>query len=167
MKVRFLPLLILVSLVSLHGEDIESALKSLKDKALAVNIATRVLEKDQVTVWHTESSKVTISGKAVSLKLSGDNVLILADITPYMNVDGTLLLVAQGEVYITSSPDGGVKYYSTMKSVPVKAGEKVIFFPLGVAFDADENVYTIEVEIEVLPYSEMIRRKEGITDGSR
>lgn len=166
MKARILPLLIFLGLSSLQGEELEGTLKYLKDKALAVNIATRVLEKDQVMVWHTESSKITISGRAVSIRLSGDNVLVLADITPYMNADGSLLLVAQGEVYISSSDDGGVKYYSTMKSVPIESGEKVIFFPLGVAFDSDKNVYTIELEIEVLPYSEMVKRKDGITNGS-
>jgi hypothetical protein len=46
----------------------------------------------------------------------------------------------------------GVKYYSTMKSLPVESGESVLFFPLGRAMDQQQNIYSIELEITVVPY---------------
>ncbi len=140
------------SIISESLED--STLKFLQNKTLAVNISTRVIQKNQETLWHMESSKLTISGRAVKVQLKGDNVLIFARITPFSLEDGTILLIAQGEVWLSSKQNEGLEYYTTLKSLPVKAGEKVLFFPLGVVVDSKSNVYTIELEIQVLPYIE-------------
>lgn len=125
----------------------------LQENALSVYIAASVSEPNNKNVWHTESKKVTISGRAVQVKLTGENVIIFADIIPYMNEDRTILLVAKGEVWAQSEASSGVRYYSTMKSLPVRPGEPVIFFPLGRAMDQKQNIYTIQLEISVVPYT--------------
>jgi hypothetical protein len=117
-----------------------------------VHILARVVEPDKEDVWLTESRKVTISGRAVQVKLSGENLVIFADIIPYMNADRTILLVAKGQVWAQEEMEEGVKYYSTMKSLPVESGESVLFFPLGRAMDQQQNIYSIELEITVVPY---------------
>jgi hypothetical protein len=131
----------------------DELLHYLRENALSVNIVARVNEPGAENIWRTESKKVTISGRAVQVRLSGENLIIFADIIPYMNEDRTILLVAKGEVWAQSDSSSGVKYYSTMKSLPVRAGESVIFFPLGRAMDQQQNIYTIELEISVIPYT--------------
>jgi hypothetical protein len=131
----------------------DSIFDYLEDNALSVHIEARVTMPGESQVWRTESKNVTISGRAVAVKLTGENIIIFADIIPYVNEDRTILLVAKGEVWTQTDHSSGVKYYSTMKSLPVKPGESVIFFPLGRAMDQKQNVYTIELEISVVPYS--------------
>jgi hypothetical protein len=133
-------------------QDSSDLLRYLRDNALSVHILARVVEPDKEDVWLTESRKVTISGRAVQVKLSGENLVIFADIIPYMNADRTILLVAKGQVWAQEEMEEGVKYYSTMKSLPVESGESVLFFPLGRAMDQQQNIYSIELEITVVPY---------------
>ena len=112
---------------------------------------TRILGTENETVWHMESSKVTISGEAVSVKLKGENIVVIANITPYLNVDNTIFLVAKGEIFLSEKADSEeVKYYTTLQSLPVENGEKVMFFPLGMAYDSNSNFYSMEMEIQVL-----------------
>jgi len=126
----------------------EGPLDVFKDKKLEVSIITKVLEENSEVIWNVESSEVTISGQTVTVRLNGETIRILAEITPYMLDDGSILLVAKGDVLL-SSEDEGLQYKTTLKSLPVNLGEKAFFFPLGVAFDADKNIYTIQLEIQV------------------
>lgn len=141
--------------------DKSDPLAYLKDDALAVSIEARVIEQDHVTVWHMQSTKITISGRAVQVRLEGDNVLVLAHIIPYLNSDNTILLVALGQIWAPTADKKSYKYYSTMKSLPVTPGEKVIFFPFGMAVDQKANVYNLELEIQVTHYTDL-----GKTDNS-
>jgi hypothetical protein len=137
--------------VSADGEA--NPLDLLKGEALAVNIVARVMQSGHVTVWNMESRKITISGRGVQIRLEGDNVLVLAHLIPYINDDKSILLVALGQVWAPAADRKGYKYYSTMKSLPITPGEKVFFFPFGMAVDQKSNVYTVELEIQVVPYS--------------
>ncbi|HUX22305.1 MAG TPA: hypothetical protein VMW69_13770 [Spirochaetia bacterium] len=153
---KFVPpvLLLLLSHAPFLAADGETnPLDLLKGEALAVNIVARVMESGHVSVWNMESRKITISGRGVQIRLEGDNVLVLAHLIPYLNDDNSILLVALGQVWAPAADRKGYKYYSTMKSLPVTAGEKVFFFPFGMAVDQKANVYTIELEIQVVPYS--------------
>ena len=124
----------------------------LKDKKLSVNLNTRILGSENETIWHMESSKLTISGEAVRVKMTGENLVLIADITPYLNTDNSIFLVAKGEIFLSDSDDSeDVKYYTTLQSLPVDVGEKVVFFPLGMAYDSKSNFYTMEMEIQILP----------------
>lgn len=125
--------------------------KYIEGKKLSVNLNTRILGSENETVWHMESSKITISGEAVKVKLKGENLVLIADITPYLNPDNTIFLVAKGEIFLSDSADSEeVKYYTTLQSLPVEDGEKVVFFPLGMAYDSNSNFYSMEMEIQVL-----------------
>jgi hypothetical protein len=147
-------LLLLLSHAPFLAADGETnPLDFLKGEALAVNIVARVMESGHVSVWNMESRKITISGRGVQIRLEGDNVLVLAHLIPYLNDDNSILLVALGQVWAPAADRKGYKYYSTMKSLPVTPGEKVFFFPFGMAVDQKANVYTVELEIQVVPYS--------------
>ena len=126
-------------------------LSYIKNKQLSINLTTRILGDENDTIWHMDSSQLTVSGEAVKVKLTGENLVVIANITPYLNPDNTLFLVAKGEIFMTDTTDSEeVKYYTTLKSLPVTVGEKVIFFPLGMAYDSNSNVYSMEMEIQVL-----------------
>lgn len=133
----------------IYAVDIKEALQYLEDNSLNIKIITRIVDEDGTTIWDTEMSRITISGKSVKVKLSGVNILVITDITPYILNDSTILLVSQGEIWIGSSGSVEIKHYSTIKSLPVSYGESVLFFPLGVIKASDTKIYNIELEIQV------------------
>ncbi|MBI9105978.1 MAG: hypothetical protein JEZ04_04485 [Spirochaetales bacterium] len=135
--------------IAAQSDDFD--IKDIEGKKLSVNLNTRLLGTENETVWHMESTNLTISGEAVKVKLKGENLVLIANITPYLNPDNTIFLVAKGEIFLSDSDDSEeVKYYTTLQSLPVEDGEKVIFFPLGMAYDSNSNFYSIEMEIQVL-----------------
>jgi hypothetical protein len=123
------------------------------EEVLSLNIAARVSEAGEDAVWRVESSKCTVSGRSVSVKLVGDNIVILADFVPYTGADDSVVLVARAQVWISSPAEEPMKYLSALESIPVKMGEKVLFFPLGVkSLEAvSDQTYDIEVEIQCVP----------------
>ena len=136
-------------------EEFQEALKSLLSNALQINISVRLVSADETPVWNMESSKLTIPGRSVAVRLDGDNIRIFLNCTPYVQENGTMLLLAQGQVWLSSPPDSSVKSVSTFYNIPVSLGEKVIFFPLGVPSNvAKKDVFNIELEIQIVPYQE-------------
>ena len=137
------------SISIVYGVDINDALKYLENNALNIEIITRIVDEQGITIWDAEMSRITISGKSVKVKLQGVNILVITDITPYIRNDNTILLVSQGEVWIGSSESEEMNHYSTINSLPVSLGESVLFFPLGVLKSMDTKIYNIELEIQV------------------
>lgn len=145
-----------ISLVYADGmskEELGEVLKHLQGKTVSVDINVRIIDEEGESVWNAESRRLTVSGRSVTVTMEGDNIEIHAQIIPFINQDNTILLVAKGEVWIGAGTKEEKEYYSTMKSLPVKAGESIMFFPVGVAVDTDKNVYSIEMEIKVTPYT--------------
>jgi hypothetical protein len=90
--------------------------------------------------------------------LDGSNVIVVARFTPYKESDDTILLVAQGETWVTEQDDENAHYQTSFKSLPVSLGEPVVFFPLGtneVNMDVDAaryGTFNIELEVQIVPY---------------
>jgi hypothetical protein len=158
-------LLFTLCLVSLgaQGNDLErffqdEDLESLIDKALQLQITARVLPSDQQPVWNSQSKKVTIPGRSVAVRLVGENIRIDVVFTPYQEESGTLLLVAQGQVWFSKAPNAKTTYLTTIQSIPVSWGEKVLFFPLGFSKDfGDKATFNIQLEVEIYPYRDLFR----------
>ena len=150
-RLFFAASLLLLFTYNMSAQNNSIDLSYIKNKKLSINMTTRILGQENDTLWHMDSSQVTVSGEAVKVKLTGENLVVIANITPFLNPDNTLFLVAKGEIFMTDSNDSEeVKYYTTLKSLPVSVGEKVIFFPLGMAYDSNSNIYSMEMEIQVL-----------------
>ncbi len=134
---------------------------NLLQQVLDVNIAARVSEAGEKAIWTVESSELTIPGRSVNVKLVGKNILVVASFTPYLKESGEIILVAQGQVWISSPVADEIKYLTTLKNIPITLGEKVLFFPLGVRNLEQEgkNLYNIELEIRVLPFSRQQEQK--------
>lgn len=138
----------------LSEQELEEMLKELRGEAVSVDISARIRGEDGESVWNTTSRRLTLSGRSVDVTMKGDNIKVVAHIIPFVKEDNSILLVARGKVWIDTKEQEKTRYYSTMKSLPVDPGESVLFFPVGVAVDAEKNVYTIEMEIRVNTYEE-------------
>jgi hypothetical protein len=141
-----------------EDEDLESLI----DEALQLQITAKVLPPDQQPVWNSQSKKVTIPGRSVAIRLVGDNIRIDVVFTPYQEDSGNLLLVAQGQVWFSEAPDAKTTYLTTIQSIPVSWGEKVLFFPLGFSSEfAEASTFNIQLEVEIYPYRDLFRPPEA------
>ncbi len=159
--VKRISVLILLVMAIFRGNaqeiELEEALRPILDEALQLNIIARVLPLGTEQEWNMRSSKLTIPGRSIAVKLLGENIRIFIVLTPYWQENGKLLLVAQGEVLISEMAESEVKYLSTVKSIPISLGEKVLFFPLGVSRELRKS-FNIELEIEILSYKDLLEK---------
>ncbi|GEM_PF-679276 len=133
----------------------EDPLAGAMEPSLTILIAARVSGAGEAAVWNAESSETTIPGRGIGVRLVGSNVVVVAQFTPYIQTKDSLILVAQGQVWISTPLQEEIKYLTTLKSIPVSLGEKVLFFPLGVkrVEKKSEYMYDIELEIKILPHT--------------
>jgi hypothetical protein len=136
----------------------DQSLESLIDTALQLNITAKVLPPDRKPTWNSESKSLTIPGRSVAVRLVGDNIRVEVVFTPYQEEGGNLLLVAQGQVWVSDVAAKGTRYVTTFQSIPVSWGEKVLFFPLGLSDElSGKKTFSIQLEVELKPYKELIR----------
>jgi len=146
----FLSIFLYIVSLSLFSQEAPlTELPGLKERALVLDIVARVLEVNDTETWTSENSKITIPGRPVTLKLVGQNVVVLAQFTPYIREDGKKFLVAQGQVWIDTA-DRGIKYQTTMQTIPLEFGERLFFFPLGPK--TKDGKSSIEIQLELKPY---------------
>jgi hypothetical protein len=131
-------------------------LPALRDKALVLQITTKVQENSQ-EIWNAFNSKITIPGRPVGIKLVGDNIIIAVQFTPYLR-QGKYALVAQSQIWI-SIPDKGVSYKTNTHSIPMDFGETILYFPLG--SDSSSDTPHIELILTVYRYGEEPNPEEG------
>jgi hypothetical protein len=155
--------LMLLALVPVAAQDIDLEkifqnpdLESLIDQALQLNITAKVLPPGHTPVWNSESRKVTLPGRSVAVRLVGQNIRIDVVFTPYQEEkSGNLLLVAQGQVWLSEATGKKTKYLTTIQSIPVSWGEKVLFFPLGLSNPpSTQKTFSIQLEVEIVPYKD-------------
>jgi hypothetical protein len=123
----------------------------LRERAIVMRIVSRIVEQNQQVVWNAENAKVTIPGRPVGLKLVGANLIVAVQFTPFLRQGGQHILVAQGQIWI-NVPNEGIRYHSSMQTIPLEFGEQVYFFPLGSTQTSDEA--SIEIQLMLQPYAE-------------
>ena len=134
-----------------QDQELEEGLRYLLDNALEIRIGLRLSEDGQQVTWNSQQTEVTIPGRAVDVHLTGDNLRVEAVFTPYVDVRGAITLVAQAQVWLSDASDKAVRYATTYRSVPIGIGEKLLFFPLGVADQLADEV-TLRLEVEIAPF---------------
>ena len=145
--------------------DLEEGLRYLLDNALEIRIGMYVDGGDRRVVWGLEQAEVTIPGRAVAVHLAGENLRVEALFTPYVDGNGDITLVAQGQVWLSDAVDEGVRCAATYRSVLIGIGEKLMFFPLGVAEQLADEV-TLRLDVEIAPFVldiEMLVDRAAIT----
>ncbi|MCL2382120.1 MAG: hypothetical protein FWC64_11145 [Treponema sp.] len=123
----------------------------LKERAVVMRIVSRIVEENQQVVWNSENSRVTLPGRPVGLKLVGTNLVVTVQFTPVLRDQGQHVLVAQGQIWI-NVPGEGMRYHTTIQTIPLEFNEQIFFFPLGSMQARDEAV--IEIQLVVEPYSQ-------------
>ena len=150
-------LLLFFAGTSATAVELDDILQALLDQALTLRITARVVEGEQETIQSYELTRVTISGRAVRLRLEGGNITVIAEFTPYEE-DGGILLVAEGQILLRTADEEEVQYVTSLRSVPLAIGERAVFYPLGKStFDMDlesdqSGALNLELEVEIVPY---------------
>jgi hypothetical protein len=141
----------------------EDPIDLLLNGAFRVHINARITDSGQdEALWTMEVTRVTISGRAVSLRMEGSNITVIAEFTPFHDQNGNLLLIAEGQTWVrTGESQRDVQYRTTFTTLPIALGEPIVFLPLGqesltqgtVPVDTDRfGRLNIELEVNVVPY---------------
>jgi hypothetical protein len=136
-------------------------LPALRDKALVLQITTRIEENSQ-EVWNAYNSKVTIPGRPVSIKLVGENLIINIQFTPYLR-EGNYALVTQSQIWL-NVPEKGMQAKTSTHSIPINFGEPIYFFPLGSDLSTDNP--HIELLLTLYRYGEEPPAEEPVLPSS-
>jgi hypothetical protein len=143
--------------------SLEELLPGLKEQAMVMDIVARVVERNQQVVWNSADSKVTIPGRPVGLKLVGANIVVAVQFIPYLRRNRHNVLVAQGQIWI-NVPNEGIRYYTTLQTIPLEFEEEIFFFPLG-SVDSQDDA-RIDVKLVLHPYTESPLSEESLSEES-
>ena len=141
-----------VCLCAQEASQEERIMRGLRRRAVVLNIDAKVLGQEQTVIWNETSSKITMPGNPVSLKLVGSNVVVVVQFTPFIRRNGQNVLVAQGQIWL-DTPNEGIRYHTSIQTIPLEYNEPIYFFPLGPSPQLD--VSFIEIMITVNPYREI------------
>ncbi|AFG38518.1 hypothetical protein [Spirochaeta africana] len=130
------------------------------DVGYEFHIFARLFEQEGTQVWNSEFVRRTISGRTVTVQLEGDSIVVLAKFTPYDQDGDTVMLVAQGQTWLSVQGTEGVRYRTAFKSLPLALGESLFFFPLGV-HAAGQSSDSMNLELEVQLHK-VIDRRNGV-----
>jgi hypothetical protein len=122
-----------------------------RGRALVMEINARVVEQNETVIWNESHKKTTLPGHPVGIKLVGSNLVVVAQFTPYVRRGVQKFLVAQGQIWM-EVPGQGIRYHTSMQTIPLEFGEPIYFFPLGP--QGSEDTARIEVMLTLYPYEE-------------
>ena len=129
---------------------IQNMPSQIRGRAVVLDINARIVEQNQEVVWDEAHSKTAFPGTPVGIRLVGANVVVVAQFTPYIRRNQKYL-VAQAQIWM-EIPGKGIRYFTSMQTIPLEYGEPVYFFPLGAAGESDSS--SIEVMLTMHPYEE-------------
>jgi len=146
----------------LHAQELLlDELPALRDKAIVLQITTKIQENNQ-ELGTSFNSRVTIPGRPVAIKMMGGNCII--EIRFVLNPQQTkFTLVAQSQIWI-GTIDKGISYKTTSHSIPIGFGEPVLFFPLG--SNPDPGNPHIELLLAIYRYGEAPEKAEPAEPGT-
>jgi hypothetical protein len=114
-----------------------------RNQAVVLDIDARVVETNQTVVWKEAHQRLTIPGRAVGMNLVGANLAVAVQFTPYLRSKGQHMLVAQVQMWV-EDPKQGIRYQTSLQTIPLDFDEPVYFFPLGTV---SANSAHIEIKI--------------------
>jgi hypothetical protein len=118
-------------------------------RAVVMNIDARILDNGEI-VWNETVQKTTIPGRPIEIKMVGENLVVVARFTFIRNHSGgQKLLVAQGQVWM-ADPAQGIRYQTSVQTIPLEFNETVCYFPLG-PFKPESGASSIEVLLTLRP----------------
>ncbi|MCL1928829.1 MAG: hypothetical protein FWG07_08580 [Treponema sp.] len=121
-----------------------------QEQRLVLHITSSVGSSTQDS-WNTFTSKVTIPGRGVEIKLVNDNLTITVQFTPHFRQD-KYTLIAQSEILI-NIPEKGMSYKTDTRSLPIELGDSIVYLlPLS-SENAPDNP-RIELYLTMYRYGE-------------
>lgn len=159
---RYIFILVLLFLIlSIYAEEskLQEKLEKLLDEALQVNITAKVFPTNKEVSWNMEQRKLTIPGSAIKIRLEGENVRVIADLTPYQVGKDEFQLLVEGQIWLSESPKKALRHLtSTFKSIPISLGEKIRFYPLGISKEyLNGKFFNVVLEIQVVRYNDIVK----------
>jgi hypothetical protein len=124
-------------------------------KNYSINLCLRISDDANNSIVNSSWSRITVSGKPITINLKANNLQIAAVFIPYYIDEKSVVLLSQGKVMLKPVNNSEGKYYSTVDSLPLKIGEKALFFPLGLLDEKMENISSCVLEIEVQHYDKI------------
>ena len=115
--------------------------RGLRGRTLVIDIDARVLEQDYEVIWNEVHRRLTLSGNPVSIRLVGSNVIVAIQLTPFIRQGGNVL-VAQGQIW-AEVPNEGIRYHTSIQTIPIAFDEPVYFFPFGRSHQIDGSLLEI------------------------
>ena len=129
-------------------------------KLLQVEFDVNLIQPGQENVWSEKKVKYTIPGYSILLKVEGTNIKFHGFFTPYLK-DNNLFLIAKSQVWLIDPAKTSIRFFTCIKSISMKFGEKVVYLPFGITKSNDENeVHNIEIEILIIPYKQETKETE-------
>jgi len=122
-----------------------------RGKPLIVEIDARVVERDENVIWNESLRKPTFPGSPVGIKMVGANLVVVVQFTPYVRRSVQKFMVAQTQLWM-EVPGQGIRYQTSMQTIPLEFGEPVYFLPLGP--QGEEDTARIEVKLTLFPPEE-------------
>ena len=122
-----------------------------RGRTVTLEINARLVEQNQTVIWNETHRKETMLGRPVGIKLVGNNIIVDVQFTPYIRRGVGCFLLAQGQIWM-EIPQQGIRYHTTVQTIPVEFGEQIYFFPLGPQKDEDDS--RIEIMLSVQPHEE-------------
>jgi hypothetical protein len=129
----------------------------LRERAVVLDITSRIVEKNQQVVFNAVTSRATIPGRPIGIKIVGANVVMALQFTPFFRRGGNSVLVVQGQIWV-DIPEEGMHYQTTLQTMPIEFGEPLFFFPLGSPSSPQDT--RIELQLEIRPYTEGFRGQD-------
>jgi hypothetical protein len=130
---------------------LEGLFPRFRERALVMEINAQIVEQNETVIWNESHRTITIPGRPVGIKLVGSNLVVAIQFTPYIHRGVQKFLVAQGQIWM-DIPNQGMRYHTSMQTIPLEFDEPIYFFPLGP--QRDEGTACIEVMLTLHPYEE-------------
>jgi hypothetical protein len=149
-----------------QDQSTEKLMEMLRQEALLVEINAVIRNKDNQALWTTEIREITVFGKQVQVRISGHNITVAADFTPYTQDRQQVMLLAQGQTWVRVQNSDQIRYQSALRTMPITLGEPILFFPLGIdSNDSSETGFgsaILELEVTVHSLADVL----GASDNS-
>jgi hypothetical protein len=132
-------------------------MEDLLKEALSVRIQAKIFHDIQNVLWQSELEKLTIPGRPVTINLQNEQAKLSVHFTPYRRTPGGLVLIAQSEIWLkeesADSNDENLRYFTSIKSIPLEYEELIYFYPLGKLENLSnpEQIH-IEMTLKIVPY---------------
>lgn len=117
-------------------------------KSYLISISLRIADNSDNVLLNSSWSRFTLSGKPLALNLKANNLAIIATFIPYYVDEDSVMLLVHGKVIIRPVQYAEGRYYSTVDSLPLKIGEKALFFPLGMTSENGNVSCVLEIEVQ-------------------